>query len=138
MIAIYRLIDPRTNAVRYVGKTKNPKIRFAAHMRGHLKWVYELQLIGLAPVCDIIEWVTAANANAREYYWIRKLNSMGCDLLNKHKRLSKPISKKSTLKALKISSNLHYRIKLFTIECGLTMQKFIETSLEEELAQKMP
>lgn len=138
MIAIYKLIDPRTNAIRYVGKTKNPEIRLRAHIRGHLWWAYELRALGLEPIMDIVEWVTEANANAREYYWIRKLNLMGCDLLNKHKYSGKANAKKGTLKTLKISGNLHHRIKLHAIECGLTMQKFFEDSLEEELKHKTP
>lgn len=70
---IYVLIDPRTNEIRYVGKTVNPKNRFKAHKclkaakGGHLSsWISHLRKLNLCPEMQIIEEVNAENWKERE------------------------------------------------------------------------
>jgi hypothetical protein len=62
---IYTLNDPRTDAVHYVGRTCNPKKRYAQHLSGSNEhctvekklWVQELRALILRPRMDILETV---------------------------------------------------------------------------------
>ena len=90
-ITIYDLSDPRTNEVRYVGKSVNPKERLATHVREarngsilHCKrWIDGLLKQGLFPVMGILEVTDKENANEVESYWIRTLRFLGADLTNR-------------------------------------------------------
>lgn len=89
---IYALVDPRTNKIRYVGKSTDPKVRRKHHMLQsqspvfHNKrkgaWVIELYEAHLKPVIQILEECTVENWKHRERFWIRKLRREGADLLN--------------------------------------------------------
>lgn len=87
---IYVLSDPRTDEVRYVGKT-------ASHLRRRLsthlaqarrrsnhreKWVASLLDSGLRPHIELIEAVPDGQADDAERYWIRMLRRLGCRLTN--------------------------------------------------------
>jgi predicted DNA binding CopG/RHH family protein len=139
VIAIYTLSDPRVNAVRYVGQTRDPKTRLCGHYTNPtgMKWISELKALGIRPSMNIIEWVDDIDARQRECFWIHEFNRAGCDLLNKHKYTSAFKSKKSALQSLKVSFNLHRRVKVQAFEDGLTLQEFVEQALEEELNQKI-
>jgi hypothetical protein len=72
---IYALIDPRTDKVRYVGRTIRSKHRPKEHLRrgGPLKraWVEELKAVGLEPRfigLEHGEW-TLRQAIERENFW---------------------------------------------------------------------
>jgi group I intron endonuclease len=59
---IYGLIDPRSNKIRYVGKTNNPDQRLFDHIRHSKhkttykdKWIRSLVEIGLKPIITILE-----------------------------------------------------------------------------------
>ena len=59
---IYGLIDPRSNKIRYVGKTNNPDQRLFDHVRHSKhkttykdKWIRSLLEIGLKPTITILE-----------------------------------------------------------------------------------
>jgi group I intron endonuclease len=59
---IYGLIDPRSNKIRYVGKTNNPDQRLFDHIRHSKhkttykdKWIRSLLEIGLNPTITILE-----------------------------------------------------------------------------------
>lgn len=76
---IYVLRDPRTNVVRYVGKTKNPSDRKKAHSSpsqvrgqgiGKIEWTMELISLGLRPQFEIIEECEAGKWQERERFWI--------------------------------------------------------------------
>lgn len=86
---IYVLRDPRTNSVRYVGKTVqtlarrlNAHILRSAAKRTHRDcWIAGLIAVGLKP---IIESVATAGADwiEREQFWIGHYRASGCDLTN--------------------------------------------------------
>lgn len=58
---VYHLVDPRTNVVRYIGKTASPKSRLRAHIQEareaqnteKKRWIAELMAAGLQPVMVI-------------------------------------------------------------------------------------
>lgn len=74
---IYTLVDPRTNAVHYVGRTGNPKRRYERHLYGRtnrakVTWISELRALGLRPLMIIVEHVKLPTRKAieREIRWI--------------------------------------------------------------------
>lgn len=83
---IYALVDPHTDAVRYVGKTENVAGRFQAHCgeRGSShkhRWIAQLRREGLKPVLNLLEecgddWPT------RERFWIQHYRGLGRSLTN--------------------------------------------------------
>lgn len=85
---IYTLSDPRTNSVRYVGRTKEPKTRYTAHITQHndtarSAWIAELKADGLQPIMQIIDSSDdKVTAREREQYWMNKFTDDGCELLN--------------------------------------------------------
>jgi hypothetical protein len=78
-VSIYKLIDPRTNSIKYIGSThKSLKRRLSDHLsdarRGQknyrCNWIRCLLLEGLYPSIDIIEKVNYEERNEKEKYWI--------------------------------------------------------------------
>ena len=87
---IYALIDPRTDEIRYVGKTiKTVEARVSVHLyyarkgvhTACARWLKSLIDIGLKPEIKILEIVHEDWAKA-ECYWIAKFKSEGIPLLN--------------------------------------------------------
>lgn len=88
-VYIYTLEDPRTQEVRYVGKTKNPKGRFHNHCnklhneRSHKRnWINSLKVLGLRPKMRIIEEVEQNEWHFWEKYWIEQFKQWGFNLVN--------------------------------------------------------
>lgn len=92
-ITIYALGDPRTNKVRYVGRTsQNPIVRFGQHLgdvyrnTGHNKdrceWIRGLAEQGMMPILSILATVDAQEGAKEENRWIAHFKNKG-DLLNK-------------------------------------------------------
>jgi hypothetical protein len=134
VIAIYKLIDPRTNEVKYVGRTKCPATRLSGHINGgHLGWVYELKIAGLAPIMECIEWVSEEEAIDREGFWIKSLKNDGCDLVNRQLLPPPPPSV-----VLKVPADLHRRLKIHACQNGFKLQDFVERVLEKSLNRKKP
>jgi predicted GIY-YIG superfamily endonuclease len=86
---VYELVDPRTDAVAYVGITDNPNRRFQAHLSdtetndGKRMWVEQLQSEGLEPRMRILEIVeTKEEALEREKHLIRHYTRLGEQLTN--------------------------------------------------------
>lgn len=87
---IYTLADPRTNEVRYVGKTHDMHQRFSKHIRDKRRahkwhWINSLLVLGLKPVMEIIEEITDQNDSTwqeSERFWIETLRFYGCRLVN--------------------------------------------------------
>jgi hypothetical protein len=78
-IKIYKLIDPITNEIRYIGKTKNIlSKRYNEHMsrakKGHNShvyyWISNLLKDSLKPIIELVEECTENNWEEREKYWI--------------------------------------------------------------------
>lgn len=87
---IYALVDPRTDAIRYVGKANDPEGRLkGGHLQGRKesntrkrRWVEELSLSGLIPALKIIEECLMRDWREREIFWIAEMRSRGVDLVN--------------------------------------------------------
>lgn len=86
---VYALIDPRTDAVAYIGISFNATWRFSQHLKcdstnnAKNTWIKELQSEGLNPVLKILETVeTSEVARKREMYWIKYFASQQMPLRN--------------------------------------------------------
>ena len=89
-IFIYTLSDPRTNVVKYVGKTTNLKRRYQTYMKESRKknknsliinWIESLSNIGLKPKMDIIDEIYG-EWQWLEQYWISQFKTWGFKLKN--------------------------------------------------------
>lgn len=89
-VIIYTLSDPRTNLVRYVGKTTNINKRFIKHINeskkstsSHKKaWIRGLLNVGLKPIINIIDKVGKDEWEFWETYWISQFKTWGFNLTN--------------------------------------------------------
>ena len=87
---IYALSDPRTNAIRYVGKTDDIKSRRSGHLteKGDTykaRWIKQLKAAGLEPVMDVLEILAGPDVHhwhEQERWWIAYLKFLGCRLTN--------------------------------------------------------
>jgi len=83
---IYHLIDPRNNAVRYIGLSRDVQKRYKQHVSPSRArpWIQELLEQGLKPVLGIIESdiPNLEAAEARERYWITHHEVQGHALEN--------------------------------------------------------
>lgn len=89
---IYTLLDPITNKIRYIGKTKSSlKYRLAQHITDSLNngtnthkkaWIKGLLLKGGVPIIEELEIVTDDNWKLCEQYWILQFKNWGFDLTN--------------------------------------------------------
>lgn len=88
VVYIYALIDPRTNEVRYIGKTTDPKGRLYEHTKKSdlathkAHWINQLRAEGLRPRMEILEETTAAKWEKRERHWIAYGKAQGWRLTN--------------------------------------------------------
>jgi len=94
---IYKLIDPETNDIRYIGQTDNIKRRYNDHVSSSFnensdcyntykaRWIRKLKSKDLLPLIEIIEeCVDFIESNIREKYYIEKLTNEGYKLTNSH------------------------------------------------------
>jgi hypothetical protein len=83
---IYSLSDPRTGAIRYVGKSNDLAYRYKTHFRReHSKkgrWVAGLAKQGLRPVMDVLDTVPLSEWAFWEQHWIQVVSGWGFRLLN--------------------------------------------------------
>lgn len=89
MISIYALIDPRTNEIRYVGKTKYPLVvRLQQHInakkqRRHVYyWLRVLWKNNRVPTIRLLEEVEDTQWQEAEQRWIAKIKTEGAQLTN--------------------------------------------------------
>jgi group I intron endonuclease len=91
MITIYQLIDPRSQEIRYVGKSVNPKERYRRHIRDAKEgktsshkgaWIKQLLDLGLKPIQETIELVTQEMWQERERHWIEEYRNRKYRLTN--------------------------------------------------------
>jgi Helix-turn-helix domain/NUMOD3 motif len=88
---IYGLYDPRTDELRYVGKTMQAiEVRLRAHLKPstvlaktHLyNWIRSLLNQGLRPLIKPIEVVPCERQDEAECWWIAYHREQGADLVN--------------------------------------------------------
>lgn len=92
---IYALIDPRTDAIRYIGRTVNMEVRLSGHLsdmwgtphkRGRLTrkeaWLAELLGSGLDPEIRLLSISTWERSQEDERTLVAHYISGGCDLTN--------------------------------------------------------
>jgi hypothetical protein len=89
MYAIYALIDPRNNQVRYVGMTGDIYTRFIQHLKRQGNngeknaWIDKLRTLCLIPTIQTLEIVlTEQDAREREAYWIFHYMHLSMPLTN--------------------------------------------------------
>lgn len=88
-IFIYSLSDPRTNQIRYIGKTNNLKQRYDNHISASTRsrtykdnWIKQLIALSLRPILQVVEEVHSSTWREREKYWIGTLRQQGARLTN--------------------------------------------------------
>ena len=79
--AIYALVDPRTDTVRYVGKTRHTNARLAKHIQAPgskrlAQWLDELRAGNTLPALRVLESVDDSVAANAESFWIRYMNAV--------------------------------------------------------------
>lgn len=84
---IYALVDPRDDAIRYIGASVDPVKRLESHLRdkeGNRKcgWLSELKNLGLTPRLIEIEIASESEWEEAERWWIAECRAVGCDLTN--------------------------------------------------------
>lgn len=86
---IYALVDPRNNAVRYVGRSVNPEDRAKKHLhetysRAKAAWIASLKSEGLRPRLAVLDEVVGSviDWNEAELRWHDRWSAAGFDLLS--------------------------------------------------------
>jgi hypothetical protein len=90
---IYGLVDPRTEEIRYIGKTrKSLSRRYSKHIReasdttrSHKDaWIRQLYYLGLQPTVRVLEEIPEGEAelNSAERSWIQTFRMAGVNLTN--------------------------------------------------------
>jgi hypothetical protein len=110
---VYALVDPRDNAVRYVGRTYLPAKRLSSHRqnvnetRAKTAWVEELQTLGLEPQMRTLEVVSESEfVLERELRWIYHYLGAGARLTNGGP-LRDPRNNNYVVRALKKSGRIN-------------------------------
>lgn len=88
-VFIYTLEHPITNEVRYIGKTKNPKMRFHNHCnklhneKTHKRnWINSLKKENLKPIMKILDEIEESEWKYWEKFWIEQFRQWGFNLVN--------------------------------------------------------
>jgi hypothetical protein len=92
-VKIYKLIDPITREIRYVGETSEKELigRIISHIAGLKRkkvftsktdWLIDLLSKGYCPLIELIEEVDESVYREREKYWIQYYSSLGANLFN--------------------------------------------------------
>lgn len=89
---VYLLIDPRNNAVKYVGASKQPDTRYQQHLnarmnQGMREWVKELEAQDMTPEMAVVASTDLRDLDEVEEYWT-ELMLKHYDLLNKNTNIS--------------------------------------------------
>lgn len=95
-IFIYKLVDPKTGVVGYVGQTKQPTRRLYQHIseaRGDMfhchrnRWLKSVLDAGSRPQMLILQETVGSQGDWFERYWIYRLLGQGHPLTNDTDRL---------------------------------------------------
>jgi group I intron endonuclease len=83
MAYIYKLIDPETNEVRYIGKTtRTLKKRYKEHLTDtrysthKVNWISKLKMNDKLPIIELIEECDDNISSEREKYWITQFENL--------------------------------------------------------------
>lgn len=92
--SIYALVDPETQATRYVGCTKNPHTRLHVHCAsarsrrggnvGLEIWINNLGDKGKRPIFVILDTADIDNRLEKERLWIERMLHEGQPILNRY------------------------------------------------------
>jgi group I intron endonuclease len=135
---IYKLIDPNTNQIRYIGLTFNDlKLRLKSHLsepgKSHKNyWIRKLKKEGFKPLIESVEEniSTYEEACQREIYYIDYFKSLGCDLTNmstggdKNKKMSEESRKK-------MSDSQKKRYETFKLKLSDEVKKILSKKTKE-------
>lgn len=135
---IYKLIDPNTNQIRYIGLTFNDlKQRLKSHLsepgKSHKNfWIRKLKKEGFKPLIESVEEniSTYEEACQREIYYIDYFKSLGCDLTNmstggdKNKKMSEESRKK-------MSDSQKKRYETFKLKLSDEVKKILSKKTKE-------
>lgn len=144
---IYKLIDPNTNQIRYIGLTFNDlKQRLKSHLsepgKSHkIYWINKLKRQGLKPIIESIEGEisTYEIACEREIYYIDYFKSIGCDLTNmatggnKNKKMSDETREKMSKSARERKFKLKLSDEVKNILSNKQKERFQNESERERL-----
>lgn len=91
-VVIYTLADPRTNEVRYVGKTKkklyrrlSEHIATSKNLKDHRsKWIQSLARQNLKPKIEMLDICQEEDWQEVEKFWIKTLKFLGVRLVNQN------------------------------------------------------
>lgn len=87
-VFIYYLSDPTTGQIRYVGKAKNPGVRFYNHLKEEDRkthkqdWIQSLLSKGLKPILTTLDEVNETAWPMLEAAYIQFFYEQGCQLTN--------------------------------------------------------
>jgi len=86
-VFIYALIDPRTDEIKYVGKTNNLKARLSKHINRKLKtkvscWIRSVLKEDMLPIMEVLDEVPNSEWQFWEQHWIWLCLSWGFNLKN--------------------------------------------------------
>lgn len=101
---IYTLSDPKTELVRYVGKTNTPYKRKWAHFNDNINktkkstWIRGLILNGFLPDFNVIDEVPMCDWEFWEKHYIKLYKSFGSNLVNSNEGGINPITSSETKK----------------------------------------
>jgi group I intron endonuclease len=144
---IYKLIDPISNEIRYIGLTFNElKQRLSSHMsepgKSHkCNWINKLKKDGLKPIIESIEENISSYDEVceREIYYIEYFKSIGCDLTNMASggNKNKKMSDETRLKMSESAKNKNFKLVL-TDEMKLNLsnkakERFLNDNERERL-----
>lgn len=90
---IYKLLDPETKEIRYIGQTQQPFKRFKTHLaekgkRYKVNWIKSLKEKGQIPVMEVFQCVPLETLGEQESLWIAFYKKEGCNLTNSNKAYS--------------------------------------------------
>lgn len=145
---VYGLVDPRTGALRYVGKTIDASKRREAHMRGsghghRANWIKGLHRENLLPVFCVLEACSTVDAYQAEQEWISMARAWGADLTNHDDGGPGRTGAKASLETRKKLSESHkghripidVRAKMSLAHMGLPKPKKLTAQQAQEIRQ---